>query len=330
MTYMLTNEHNQKTGRGRGIQGSSFASLLIIAVFALSTMAASTGGGDSDTQETARQLYNNGTEKLRDGKLREAESYLQSAVASQNEKVQGPALYNLGHVRFKTGLEELKKSPEGSSAGPRSSQALDTGSGAIKALDEALVSDDVKAMVAAYQRGRGARKELKGATDAVKRAMQTYGSVLTKWQRASGDFKSTAEMNSADKDAQTNAELVDRSIAKLVDTQQMMMQNQGQMDKQKQELRDKMKKLKGKLPQEMAPPGGPGGDEDDDDEDDKKPKEPKAGMEEGPSKDGKERQLTPEEAERLLGMLKLDGNRKLPLGMKETGEKKEDRKRKDW
>src|SRR4051812_9209570 len=57
--------------------------------------------------QTPRQLYNKGTQKLQEGKLREAESFLQSAVSGQNEKVQGSALYNLGHVRFKTGLEEL-------------------------------------------------------------------------------------------------------------------------------------------------------------------------------------------------------------------------------
>jgi tetratricopeptide (TPR) repeat protein len=327
----MRNERKKKIKNGSlGAGPSSCATLFICMIVVLSTVAASPENGDSDSRETPRQLYNSGTEKLKDGKLREAENYLQGAVSSQDEKVQGSALYNLGHVRFKAGVEELKKSPDGNSAGAYSKQALDVGDGAIKALDEALVNDDVKAMVAAYQRGRGARKELKGATEAVKRAMQTYGSVLSKWQRASGDFKSTVELNSSDKDAQTNAELVDRSIAKLVDTQRMMMQNKGDMDKQREELRQKMKQLKGKIPQEQAPPGGPGGDEEDDDEEDQKPKEPKAGMQEGPSKDGKERQLTPEEAERLLGMLKLDGNRKLPLGMKETGEKNDQRKRKDW
>src|SRR6478752_4052161 len=72
--------------------------------------AASAEEQESETQ-SSRQLYNKGTQKLREGKFREAESFLQSAVSGQNEKVQGSALYNLGHVRFKTGLEELKKAP---------------------------------------------------------------------------------------------------------------------------------------------------------------------------------------------------------------------------
>jgi tetratricopeptide (TPR) repeat protein len=327
---MMKNERSENKEIGNlGPRTSRCAAFFVCTLLTLCTAVASSENGDSDNRESPRQLYNSGTEKLKDGKLREAESYLQSAVSSQDEKVQGSALYNLGHVRFKAGMEELKKSPEGNSAGPYSKQALEIGDGAIRALDEALVSDDVKQMVAAYQRGRGARKELKGATEAVKRAMETYGSVLSKWQRASGDFKSTVELNSSDKDAQTNAELVDRSIAKLVDTQQMMMQNMGAMGKQREELLQKMKKLKGKIPQEQAPPGGPGDDDEDEDEG-QKPKEPKAGMHEGPSKDGKERELTLEEAERLLGMLKLDSNRKLPLGMKDTQEKKDQRKRKDW
>src|SRR6188508_2307044 len=53
---------------------------------------------------TPRELYNEGTARLRDGKLREAEALLQVAVASNNEKIQTPALYNLGHTRFRQGM----------------------------------------------------------------------------------------------------------------------------------------------------------------------------------------------------------------------------------
>ena len=122
--------------------------------------------------------------------------------------------------------------------------------------------------------------------------------MLRKWQRASGDFKSTVELNPSDKDAENNADFVDRNIAKLIDIQQMMMENQWPDEG---ELRQKLKKLKGKIPQELAPPGGGGSMMKEEGE---KLKEPKAGMKEGPS-DGKERQLTPEEAERFLGMLGL-------------------------
>ncbi|HWH70424.1 MAG TPA: hypothetical protein VNT26_13640, partial [Candidatus Sulfotelmatobacter sp.] len=64
---------------------------------------------------TPRDFFNAGTQKLRDGKLREAEAFLESALASQSERLQPPALYNLGHTRFKQGVEELKKGPP---AGP--------------------------------------------------------------------------------------------------------------------------------------------------------------------------------------------------------------------
>ncbi len=73
-------------------------------------------------------------------------------------------------------------------------------------------------MVAAYMRGRGARKELKAATEAVQRALKVHGAVLARWERSSGDFKSALELNNTDADARQNAEVVDRCIAKLVDS----------------------------------------------------------------------------------------------------------------
>ena len=82
-----------------------------------------------------------------------------------------------------------------------------------------------QAIVDAYLQGRGSRKDLKAAIEAVKQAMESYGTVLTKWQRASGDFKSALEVwNPADADARTNAAAgMDRRIALLVDQLQMMM-----------------------------------------------------------------------------------------------------------
>src|SRR5262249_23602634 len=157
------------------------------------------------------------TEKFRQGKLREAEATLQMAVVSQNEKVQVPALYNLGHVRFQEGVEELKGGPNAKASEAASKRATDDAEAAIQAADDALGGWDVQAIVSAYMQGRGARKELKAAAEAVKRAMDSYGAVLSKWQRASGDFKSAYELRPADSDARLNAEVVDRSIAKLVD-----------------------------------------------------------------------------------------------------------------
>jgi hypothetical protein len=299
---------------------------------AMTTLTVAGAPVDSDpTPASARQLYNEGTLKFREGKLREAESSLQSAVASQSDTVQSAALYNLGHVRFRAGLEELKAGPDGKSAEAQGNQAYATGGGAIRAADEALAGEDLNTMIAAYQRGRGARKEIKAATEAVKRALASHGSVLAKWQRAAGDFKSTLELQPADTDAKINADVVDRRIAKLVDEQQSMMKSQSKLGKQRDELKEKMKALKGKLPMDMGEKMKGGDDEDEDEDDSKPPKEPKPGMKEGPSKDGKEKEkvLTPEEAGRLLGMLRLDGNRKLSMGMSDTATPK-NRKGRDW
>ncbi len=277
-----------------------------------------------------RDFYNDGTQKFRQGKLPEAETALQTAVASQNEKIQGPALYNLGEVRFQEGVKQLKDGPNAKGTQSTAQRASENGTGAIQDVDQAMAGTDLQAMVAAYLHGRGSRKELKGAMEAVKRAMESNGAVLNKWQRASGDFKSANELRPKDEDARANAEVVDRYIAKLVDLQQMMMQMMAGMGKQRQELGAKMKKLKEKMP---GDPGKmfKGGEEDDDDEDDKPkpPPEPKEGQEEGPNRNGKERQLSPEEAEALLGMLRLDANRQLPLGATDTGTPK-DRKHRAW
>ena len=41
---------------------------------------------------------------------------------------------------------------------------------------------------------------------------------MSKWERSSGDFKSTVELKGTDADAQQNADTVDRYIARLVDS----------------------------------------------------------------------------------------------------------------
>ncbi len=76
-------------------------------VLALPVLAAS----DVTPPATPRESFNAGTRQLKAGKLREAEALLESAVASQNQGLQPPALYNLGLVRFGQGAEELKKGP---------------------------------------------------------------------------------------------------------------------------------------------------------------------------------------------------------------------------
>ena len=174
---------------------------------------------------TPREFFNAGTRQLQAGKLREAEASLESALASQNQRLQPPALYNLGLVRFGQGVEELKKGPAAKPTAARGQAAIQQADAAIRQAEEALAGNDVEKMVAAYMRGRGARKELKAATEAVRRALQVHGAALTKWERSSGDFKSTLELNSADADARHNAEVLDRCIAKLVDSVRELQQS---------------------------------------------------------------------------------------------------------
>ncbi|MDB6023600.1 MAG: hypothetical protein JWQ04_3457 [Pedosphaera sp.] len=318
--------NNYWTGKWAGILWRGLAVWLCLSA----SFSVGKAAGEPDETSSPLKLYNDGTRKLSEGKFQEAEACLQGAVASQSQRVQGPALYNLGEVRFRAGAQDLKKAENDQAVGGRSKQASETGSGAIQAADQALAGDDVLAMVEAYMRGRGARKELKGAMEAVKAAMETYGGVLAKWRRASGDFKGDYELSPRDLDAKTNADLVDQNIAKLVDRQQMMMQMMQGMSKQRSDLGKKMAELKKKMPKDKGDQMKGGEDEDDDDEDGKKPPpEPKQGQEEPGPKEGKETMLTFEEAARLLDMLKLDGNRKLPLGTNGMG-KPGDRKGRDW
>src|SRR6266481_8806458 len=83
---------------------------VVVSLLLASTMF--TGAAEPESPSSPQQFYNQGTQKFREGKLREAEASLQIAVASQNEKVQVPALYNLGHARFREGVEELKGGPK--------------------------------------------------------------------------------------------------------------------------------------------------------------------------------------------------------------------------
>ena len=51
----------------------------------------------------------------------------QSALAAQDERVQPPALYNLGHARFDEGAEILKKGPDAQKAAAQGNAALAAG-----------------------------------------------------------------------------------------------------------------------------------------------------------------------------------------------------------
>lgn len=277
---------------------------------------------------TARGFYNVGTQKLAAGKLAEAEANLQNALAQQDGRVEALALYNLGHVRFELGREELKKSPPAKPAKTRARTAVAAGEDAIQSAEAALATNSVQKMVAAYLQGRGARKELRAAYDAVYRALEVHGRTLEKWRRSLGDFRGAAELNARDPNALPNAQLVERAIAELVDSvrelQSVTMKCAGGCSK----LGDLLSQLKGRIPKDQMPPGAAGGEEEELGE----PQlEELAGMKEGESKDGREMEisLSPEEAGNLLDGFRLGGNRRLPMGQGEEGKPK-DSKRRDW
>ncbi|HXP60810.1 MAG TPA: hypothetical protein VN829_09985 [Dongiaceae bacterium] len=292
----------------------------------LIALAGGTAPNEPAPPATPREFYNAGTLKLREGKLREAEPLLESALASQQESLQPVALYNLGLVRFSQGAEELKKGPPGRptlAAGQAASQRTDQ---AIRSAAEALAADDLHKMVEAYRRGRGQRRELKAAMAAVRRALEAHQATLNKWQRAGGDFRSAVELNRTEADARYNAAVVDQWIAKLVDTLRELQQLAQAMADQKRDLGDKMKQLKGKVPAPDMPPGATGDDEDEEEED--QPKGPQPGQQEGPSREGEELMVSPEQAGWLLEGFRLDAQRRLPMG--QTQQEPRNRNRPTW
>lgn len=281
--------------------------------------------GEPATPETPREFFNAGTRKLREGKLREAEAFLHTALAAQDEAVQPGALYNLGHIRHAQGLEELKKGPSARDVSARARAALDRADQAVRGADNALAGSDVERLVESYMNGRGARRDLREATKAVRRALQTYGAALGKWERAASDFKSALELNPADSDARHNAQTVDRHIAMLVDSIREMQQAAAAMEQKKEQLGEKMKELKGRIPEEDMPPGAPG----DEEEEEEQPMGTNPGEKEAPSRDGQELNLPEDLAGWLLESFKLDAERRLPMGQDDTAEPK-NRTRKPW
>lgn len=322
---------NLQTWRNAGaLTRRPYARGLALVLLSISALAASNPAPppapEPPPPTTPLGFYNAGTEKLNQGKLREAEAFLESALASQVERLQPPALYNLGHVRFRQGVEALKKGPAASNTLEGSRRTVQTADSAIQQADAALAGNDLDALVASYLRGRGARKELKAATAAVKQALQTHRATLSAWQRSSDDFKSSVELKPTDTAASSNAEVVDRCIAKLVDTIRQLEQMAQALGQKQKELGEKVQKMKGRIPAQNMPPGAPGDDEDDDQE---QPFGPKPGQEEGPTRDGEEMRLSPEQAGWLLNGYKLDSERRLPMGGDQQAQPKS-RNRPTW
>ncbi len=313
-----------KTAFGLRISAFGLWTSLLLALTALGATP-SPPAPEPAPPSTPREFYNAGTHQLGMGKLREAEASLESALASQNQQFRPPALYNLGLVRFGQGVEQLKKGPSAKPTVERGQRAAQQADAAIRQANEALGGNDLDKMVAAYIRGRGARKELKAATEAVRRALQAYGAVLGRWERASGDFKSAAELNGTDSDARHNSDVLDRLIAKLVDSLHEMQQCCNGMCDKGQQLGEALKQLKGRIPAPNMPPGAAGEDEDDEDQ----PFGPLPGKDEGPTKEGEEMTLSVEQAGWLLDAYRLDSERRLPMGQGPAAEPK-DRPRPTW
>lgn len=310
------------------VSGSGFRVLALFWLLTAPAFSAATNTPPAKPErppETPREFFNAGTRMLKTGKLREAEAFLQSAVASQDERVQPKALYNLGEVRFAQG-EELKKTADGQQTAHRGRQAAARAAAAGQAADAALASNDVERMVQAYRQGRGARKDLRAATKAVRAALEVYGNVLLKWQRAAGDFNSAAELNPGDKDAAGNADIVNRRIAWLIDQIREMQQALAAMQQANKQLGEKMNQLKGRIPAPDAPPGG-GGDEEEEEEETPDGLRPE--MHEAAGRTGEEMKMSPEEAGQMLNGLKRDGDRRLPMGQEEQG-KPRDPNRPNW
>jgi len=91
-------------------------------------------------------------------------------------------------------------------------------------------------MVAAYLRGRGGAQGVEDRDRSRAACAQGAGTALSKWERSSGDFKSTLELNTANSDARHNAEVLDLCIAKLVDSVRELQQSANGMGDKKQQL----------------------------------------------------------------------------------------------
>ena len=320
----LWNRLANLAGHAKALSPLRSASAIPMAVlsalmFCLHVLAGETNGV---SPVTARDFYNAGTKLLAGKKFADAERMFQSALAAQDERVQPPTLFNLGHTRFADGAELLKKGPDAQKVAARGNAVLAAGDHAIGAAGAALAENNLDKMIAAYLEGRGVRHELREAEKAVQAAMETYGKTLLKWQRAADDFKGAAELNPHDTNATHNAEIVERGIAKLVDSLRQMQQRAGMMGKQKQDLGKLLSKLKGQIPAPNAPPGAAGDDEED--EQGRKP-DSLAGQKENAGREGEQMQapLSPERAGQILDGLSLDGTRRLSMSDKQGTPPKE-------
>ena len=273
---------------------------------------------------SARDLYNAGTRQFQAGKLAEAETLLQNSVAVQDLRVQPEALYNLGCVRVAQGVDILKQNNNPKGTAEHADELTGAAGEASQQIDAAIASQNTEKMVMAYLRGGGVRREINAATKAVRQALESQQAVLAKWQRAAGDFRSAAELQSQNADAPVNAAATERAIAALIDKLNQLQQAGLRMKSAGRQLGEKLQQLKGLIPAPNMPPGAPGDDDDDEDMPGLKP-----GEQEGQGRTGEEIKISPEEAEQILNGYKLKGDHGLPFGQNGTATPK-NRTGKNW
>jgi len=281
-------------------------------------------GADRSAQTlTDREIYNQGTVELNQGDFSAAEMLLHSAVTGNSEQVQPTALYNLGLARFAIGVEKLEEGPDTRTVGQQAVSASTAADAALQYGLNAMQQGEQNALIRAYLRGRGARKQLKDAMKALGEALDVYGDVLARWQRSSGDFHSTVELRPEDQDSAHNADVVDRHIAKLVDSLMQMQAMQQGMGEQMEGLEQMVEALEGMIPDDIGDPG-PGEDGEE------WPEGLREGVEEGEGREGDEIPVSPEDAQRLLESFQLDRGRTLPMGFEEEADPDDQKKGKNW
>jgi hypothetical protein len=280
----------------------------------------------SAREVSPREAYNQGVEALEKGYLREAENWLLRATAMQRESIQPPALYDLGHIRFRQGQELLKGESSRKPLIDRSESAHEDGVDATMRADRALKKDQLMDILDAYMSGRPIRKQMRLAHEDVQRALDLYGSVLVRWRRSVSDFRSSDELKS-NEDAAFNGRVVERHIEELLKHIQELEEQKQQLGQGRAELKQKMAELKKKIPEGMMQPGE--GEEEEDEEEEQGQPKPESGFQDRAGREGEKRGITPEIAQQILEALGLKGDRKLPIGGDEKTQPNKN-KGKDW
>lgn len=254
-----------------------------------------------------QELFNRGVEKLAGKDLREAEKYLIEAARSNQETVQPLATYNLGHVRFLQGKETL------SSEGNRQ-DLLDSASAARAVADEALRrghdaligDEDVRTLVERYNDASAARRQLRKPGKDATRALDLLGTVIKRWRTSADSFHSAFELEPANKDAEFNAEVVERHLAEQLRFQKTLEQQQEGMIARRRELTALMKKLFAQIPDEFkeqvpAEEGEGEEEEEEEGEGQRSPRETEKGRDGEEERDSQERSKgsVPQQRQRL-------------------------------